>query len=64
MPDRRMAEYGEKYREPCCSWKGKSAHHFVSLRDFPLKNKPMPNDTYYVSFPLGIDEFPAANFTK
>jgi hypothetical protein len=62
--DRCRAESGEKYREPGVSWKGKSAQHFISLRDFPRKNTPMPNDTYYVSFPLGIDEFPAVDLTE
>ena len=34
------------------------------LRAVPRKNIPMPNDTYYVSFPLGIDEFPAVDLTE
>jgi hypothetical protein len=43
---------------------GKSDRLLALLRDFPRKNTPMPNDTYYVSFPLEIDEFPAVDLTE
>jgi len=36
----------------------------VLLCDFPLRNMPPWNDTYYVSFPLRIAEIPALNLTE
>jgi hypothetical protein len=46
------------------AWRTKPDRLLALLRDFPRKNIPMPNDTYYVSFPLGIDEFPAVDLTE
>jgi hypothetical protein len=42
----------------------RSRRWLVLLGDVPRKNMPMPNDAYYASIPLRIDEFPAVDVTE